>query len=373
VMLVMADGSVDGDDEQEVHASQLILCEILTMFNTLKKSGNFVCKIYDCLTPFTIGIVYILYRHFESVCIIKPWTSNPQSSERYVVCKNLLQKKPPVTDYLFSINGKTSENESIPKVVEESVISNDKAFCSYLRDSNTTFADSQIQALKRIHTYIENPQLSPVEQSDLKARCCELLKIPLYQHFNPVNSSILLPPPKAKPPSSYHYEEIATKSKEQQSEEARNRHKNSVYSSQWGRPSSSSADDSTSQKQKSDISGEELLSSYLQHPSIRKPSSKPQDKALSEYRKRLRHEMGMKEEQKEEEKDKGEEKVEPKTRKKARVKAATTVVAPTQDEERRMAAKHNPGKLKSTQNANLPQFELTPDKMKALEKYKVKK
>lgn len=46
--------------------------------------GNFVCKVFDTFTPFTVGLIYILYRVFDQVCMIKPYTSRPANSERFL-------------------------------------------------------------------------------------------------------------------------------------------------------------------------------------------------------------------------------------------------------------------------------------------------
>ena len=45
--------------------------------------GHFVCKLFDLFTPFSIGLVYLMYRIFNKVSIIKPVTSRPANSERY--------------------------------------------------------------------------------------------------------------------------------------------------------------------------------------------------------------------------------------------------------------------------------------------------
>jgi hypothetical protein len=34
--------------------------------------GNFVCKLFDAYTPFTVGLLQLLYRHFEKFCLVKP-------------------------------------------------------------------------------------------------------------------------------------------------------------------------------------------------------------------------------------------------------------------------------------------------------------
>jgi len=118
--LVTADGgfSVDGEENyQEELLKQLILCQFLTALSILRRNGNFVCKIFDAFTPFTVGLIYILYRHFDHVCIIKPHTSRPANSERYVVCKYLHSRKPPVINYLFDINDKLNKSKPADKAV----------------------------------------------------------------------------------------------------------------------------------------------------------------------------------------------------------------------------------------------------------------
>ena len=47
--------------------------------------GNFVCKLFDLFTPFSVGLVYLMNMIFERVAIIKPVTSRPANSERYLI------------------------------------------------------------------------------------------------------------------------------------------------------------------------------------------------------------------------------------------------------------------------------------------------
>ena len=120
VDLYTADGGfcVDGNENyQEVEVKRLVLNQFLCMLCVLRKGGNFVCKIFDVFTPFTAGLLYILHRHFESFALVKPITSRPANSERYVVCKNFLEQKPTVIDYLFDVNAQFDA-----KPAEEDVI-----------------------------------------------------------------------------------------------------------------------------------------------------------------------------------------------------------------------------------------------------------
>jgi len=44
--------------------------------------GHFVCKLFDIFTPFSVGLVYLMYRTFNQISIHKPVTSRPANSER---------------------------------------------------------------------------------------------------------------------------------------------------------------------------------------------------------------------------------------------------------------------------------------------------
>lgn len=47
-----------------------------------RPGGHFICKTFDLFTPFSVGLIYLLYCCFERVCLFKPVTSRPANSER---------------------------------------------------------------------------------------------------------------------------------------------------------------------------------------------------------------------------------------------------------------------------------------------------
>ncbi|MED6282441.1 Cap-specific mRNA (nucleoside-2'-O-)-methyltransferase 1 [Ilyodon furcidens] len=83
---LMADGgfSVEGQENiQEILTKQLLLCQFLTALSTLRTGGHFVCKTFDLFTPFSVGLVYLLYLCFDRISLFKPVTSRPANSERW--------------------------------------------------------------------------------------------------------------------------------------------------------------------------------------------------------------------------------------------------------------------------------------------------
>ncbi|CAH8491358.1 unnamed protein product [Schistosoma mattheei] len=92
VHILMADGGFDVSSQynlQEVMSKQLYLCQCLCALINLRPGGQFLTKLFDTFTEFTIGIIYLMGYLFEEIFIIKPVTSRPANSERYLVCKNL--------------------------------------------------------------------------------------------------------------------------------------------------------------------------------------------------------------------------------------------------------------------------------------------
>eukprot|EP01117_Protostelium_nocturnum_P009794 TRINITY_DN3499_c0_g1_i1.p1 TRINITY_DN3499_c0_g1~~TRINITY_DN3499_c0_g1_i1.p1 ORF type:complete len:647 (-),score=157.29 TRINITY_DN3499_c0_g1_i1:32-1972(-) len=194
VSLFVADGGFDvsGDENlQETKSKQLILCEVLCMFTTLRKHGNFFCKIFDVFTPFTVGLIYILYRHFEKVCIIKPFTSRPANSERYIVGINLLEQNPAISDYLFKVNDKINElkaknedksnetKEDIIHIVDEKIYTQDTKFMEYIKKSNLRLIDEQLESLETIYKYVEDLDLVGLsENTDVAKRCYQEWGLP---------------------------------------------------------------------------------------------------------------------------------------------------------------------------------------------------
>lgn len=65
VHFVMADGgfSVEGQENiQEILSKRLYLCQCLCALGILRTGGHFICKLFDLFTPFSVGLLYIMYR-----------------------------------------------------------------------------------------------------------------------------------------------------------------------------------------------------------------------------------------------------------------------------------------------------------------------
>ena len=90
---ITADGGFDFSgnfNEQEKDFIIFLICEIYLVLNLLKVGGNAVIKIYDIYSKESIKILYMLTILFEEVLIIKPLSSRPANSEKYLLCRNYI-------------------------------------------------------------------------------------------------------------------------------------------------------------------------------------------------------------------------------------------------------------------------------------------
>jgi cap1 methyltransferase len=91
VQLCMCDGgfSTAGDElHQEAHLTHLLIAQILIILIITERGGSAVIKIFDILLPVTVEVLFLAHLFFESMTIVKPFSSRPGNSEKYVVLKN---------------------------------------------------------------------------------------------------------------------------------------------------------------------------------------------------------------------------------------------------------------------------------------------
>lgn len=87
--LITADGGFDFSydfNNQEIISQKLLAAEVHAALRMQREGGTFVLKIYDVSTPETIGTINVLLECYADVYVVKPLTSRPANSEKYVVC-----------------------------------------------------------------------------------------------------------------------------------------------------------------------------------------------------------------------------------------------------------------------------------------------
>jgi len=90
--LVTSDGGFDFSNNfnsQEELSMYLIVCEVYTALRLQAQGGTFILKIYDMHTVNTMRILSVLVKYYEKLHIIKPISSRPANSEKYLLCTGL--------------------------------------------------------------------------------------------------------------------------------------------------------------------------------------------------------------------------------------------------------------------------------------------
>lgn len=187
VYFVMADGgfSVEGQENiQEILSKQLYLCQFLVAISILRPGGHFVCKLFDLFTPFSVGLIYLMYRIFQKVCICKPVTSRPANSERYIVCQGLRDDSDPVRQYMHEVNldlnqlQVSTSTQDVCEIVPMDDLHADQCFFNYMYESNVKIGKMQISGLKKIQAFVQNSQLYETRQADVRSDCLKRWNLP---------------------------------------------------------------------------------------------------------------------------------------------------------------------------------------------------
>lgn len=210
VNLAVSDGgfSVRGDElNQERHNTQLFIAQILIVLQTLAKGGDSIFKIFDIQLPITVELMYILHLHFERISLLKPFSSRPANSEKYLVCKNLellgtsemvlhLQEclreisrlkpgfQPAKSAHLAHQPGFIKQTEKIElglleitHVLDPCVLKDDAEFCEMVYNRNNAFYINQRQALDDVYQHATTKCL-PFDQLDVMNRCLDQWGLP---------------------------------------------------------------------------------------------------------------------------------------------------------------------------------------------------
>ncbi|KAJ3249726.1 FtsJ methyltransferase domain-containing protein 2 [Chytriomyces hyalinus] len=210
IPLVTADGafSCAGDElYQEDQMKLVLLSEVLCMFKILRHGGDFVVKTFELLTPFSVGLVHLLYKSFKRVAIIKPVSSRPANSERYIVCQELQLsstkelvahlsealstlanvRQQPAAAHVAQTSSHTANPPGfmsldervalglldVVSVVDVDEVVKDEAFMDWIKESNTKLSMKQSDALKKMETVAKSGEggFSSADQKAVAAGC----------------------------------------------------------------------------------------------------------------------------------------------------------------------------------------------------------
>ena len=78
----------NGSDKDEIYLYKYLISNILLVLKLQSKSGNFILRLSDIYTNFTLKLINILHDCYKEVFVCKPLFSRSHINEKYLVCSN---------------------------------------------------------------------------------------------------------------------------------------------------------------------------------------------------------------------------------------------------------------------------------------------
>lgn len=164
---ITADGGFDFSADfngQEELSFRLILCEILSAIFLQKKGGTFILKVFDMFTLNTLKIIQVIKLFYDTVYIVKPLTSRPANSEKYLVCTHFkgIDANKNIIDLLINlVKNYTEQNlqHTMNKIIfNPSILQNLISF-------NLHYSIRQVFYIQRTINYINQFAHNPISQN----------------------------------------------------------------------------------------------------------------------------------------------------------------------------------------------------------------
>jgi 23S rRNA U2552 (ribose-2'-O)-methylase RlmE/FtsJ len=187
---ITADGGFDFSidfNKQEENSLNLIFAEICFAVMMQKKGGSFVLKVFDTFSSASAEMLYLLSYLYEEVLIMKPSTSRPANSEKYIICLGF--RLVPNLEKL-----KTKLIGIFPTIQEKGLVSflsmnMNNTFLDKLKEINSIFGQVQLESIISTLNYISNTSHSDLydNKKSYINKCikwCQKYKMPIDVYHN---------------------------------------------------------------------------------------------------------------------------------------------------------------------------------------------
>ena len=117
-----------------------------------KKGGHFILKVFDTFSSCTIEMIYFLTYLYEEVTIMKPMTSRPANSERYIICTHF--KQVPNLEEIKTRLCEMYEAVQSSPLISFLDLEIPNVFLNKIREINSIFGQSQVSTISAVLTHI---------------------------------------------------------------------------------------------------------------------------------------------------------------------------------------------------------------------------
>lgn len=153
--LVTADGGFDFSEDftnQEKTILRLLVSSAIILLRSVAVEGDIVLKFFDCNSPVTRDLIYLLSTCFSTWTLYKPVTSRPCNSEWYFLGKSAYRTKEPVIQILSSLR----DTLSIEVPPSYSKLLSINPIDAILKQLQAERCERQKQALKEVLVFCKN-------------------------------------------------------------------------------------------------------------------------------------------------------------------------------------------------------------------------
>lgn len=151
---VTGDGGFDYSmdfNKQEENSLNLIFSQILFAMCIQKKGGSFVLKLFDTFSSLSVELIYLLNYLYEEIYIIKPLTSRPANSEKYIICLRFRMVQNIEDIIQKMINHYEVEHKNITSILKNEI---PLIFLDKLKDINSITGQTQIEHIQNVLSYM---------------------------------------------------------------------------------------------------------------------------------------------------------------------------------------------------------------------------
>jgi len=141
---ITGDGGFDFSlnfNNQEENSLNLLFCQILFAISIQKKEGSFVLKVFDTYSSLSLELLYLLNYLYSEIYILKPVTSRPANSEKYIICLNfkMVENIDNIIEKMISQYDKINKNK-ITKILNIEI---SNLFLDKIKELYSIFAQAQ--------------------------------------------------------------------------------------------------------------------------------------------------------------------------------------------------------------------------------------
>ena len=191
--LITGDGGFDFSvdfNKQEPNAFKLIFAQICFAVSMQKYKGNFILKMFDTFNQASIDMLYLLNLIYESVSIIKPFTSRYGNSERYIYCKHfLLYDSTKYFNRFVELYDTLNKSTLVKRILNIDI---PYYFLAKLEEYNSIIGQQQIENISSTLCMIENlrnDKLEQMKKTNIKlcTQWCQKNRVPYNQNIQQTN------------------------------------------------------------------------------------------------------------------------------------------------------------------------------------------